>query len=53
MTFNEDHERDMQDPEYRMAYLETTVELYRHQIRYLLSELERVGWTPYPPEDIQ
>jgi len=26
------------------------LELYRTQIRYLLSELDRIGWTPYPPE---
>ena len=26
------------------------LELYRIQIRYLISELDRIGWTPYPPE---
>jgi len=26
------------------------LELYRTQIRYLHSELDRVGWTPYPSE---
>jgi len=26
------------------------LDLYRTQIRYLLSELDRVGWTPYPSE---
>ena len=29
---------------------EEILELYRIQIRYLLAELERIGWTPYPPE---
>jgi uncharacterized coiled-coil protein SlyX len=28
----------------------TVIELYRNQIRYLLSELHRIGWTPYPEE---
>jgi hypothetical protein len=27
---------------------EQILELYRTQIRYLLAELERIGWTPYP-----
>ena len=26
------------------------LELYRTQIAYLLSELDRIGWNPYPPE---
>ena len=26
------------------------LELYRTQIRYLISELDRIGWTPYPTE---
>jgi hypothetical protein len=26
---------------------EQILELYRTQIRYLLSELHRIGWTPY------
>jgi hypothetical protein len=26
------------------------LDLYRTQIRYLLSELDRIGWTPYPAE---
>ena len=26
------------------------LKLYRTQIRYLLSELHRIGWTPYPAE---
>lgn len=26
------------------------LELYRSQIRYLLEELQRIGWTPYPSE---
>ena len=26
------------------------LDFYRSQIRYLISELERIGWTPYPPE---
>ena len=26
------------------------IDLYRTQIRYLLSELHRIGWTPYPTE---
>jgi hypothetical protein len=30
---------------------EQILELYRTQIRYLLSELHRIGWTPYPPTD--
>ena len=29
---------------------EQILELYRTQIRYLLSELERIGWTPYPED---
>lgn len=29
---------------------EQILELYRTQIAYLLAELERIGWTPYPPE---
>lgn len=29
---------------------EQILELYRIQIAYLLSELHRIGWTPYPPE---
>ena len=29
---------------------EQILELYRIQIRYLLAELERIGWTPYPTE---
>jgi hypothetical protein len=29
---------------------EQILELYRTQIAYLLAELHRVGWTPYPPE---
>lgn len=28
----------------------SVITLYRHQIRYLLSELHRIGWTPYPTE---
>lgn len=42
---------------------EEVLELYRVQIRYLLAELKRVGWTqypvepvrwvPYPPEDVR
>ena len=50
MTIARDHEHDMHDPEYRLAYLEEIVTLYRHQIRYLISELHRIGWTPYPTE---
>ena len=26
------------------------LDLYRTQIRYLISELDRVGWIPYPSE---
>jgi hypothetical protein len=26
------------------------IELYRTQIRYLINELHRIGWTPYPTE---
>jgi hypothetical protein len=26
------------------------LELYRTQIAYLLSELDRIGWNPYPSE---
>jgi len=29
---------------------EQILDLYRTQIRYLLAELHRIGWTPYPPE---
>jgi hypothetical protein len=29
---------------------EQILELYRTQIAYLLAELERVGWTPYPEQ---
>ena len=29
---------------------ERIIELYREQIKYLLSELDRIGWTPYPSE---
>ena len=29
---------------------EQILDLYRVQIQYLLAELHRVGWTPYPPE---
>ena len=28
------------------------IELYGEQIRYLLAELHRVGWTQYPPEPL-
>lgn len=30
---------------------EEILELYRYQIRYLLAELERIGWTPAPTKD--
>jgi len=29
---------------------EQIIDLYRTQIAYLLAELERVGWTPYPEQ---
>jgi hypothetical protein len=29
---------------------ERILDLYRTQIRYLLAELKRVGWNPYPEE---
>ena len=29
---------------------EQILDLYRTQIRYLLAELHRIGWTQYPPE---
>jgi hypothetical protein len=29
---------------------EQILDLYRTQIRYLLAELHRVGWTPYPED---
>lgn len=32
---------------------EEVLELYRVQIRYLLAELKRVGWTPYPSEGVR
>ena len=31
---------------------EQILDLYRTQIQYLLAELHRVGWTPYP-EDLK
>lgn len=49
-AFTTDHTEDMHDPNYRLAYLERTNELYREQIAYLISELHRIGWTPYPSE---
>jgi len=33
-----------------MLTCQQILELYRTQIAYLLAELERIGWTPYPPE---
>ena len=48
--FDTDHTEDMNDPDYRLAYLEHTNELYRTQIAYLISELHRIGWTPHPTE---
>jgi len=29
---------------------EQILDLYRTQIRYLINELHRIGWTPYPTE---
>lgn len=29
---------------------EQILELYRTQIAYLLAELHRIGWTPYPEQ---
>ena len=48
--FTTDHNQDMHDPNYRLAYLERVNELYRIQIAYLLAELHRIGWTPYPED---
>ena len=45
--FAKDHAQDLNDPNYRLAYLEHVNELYRTQIAYLLAELHRIGWTPY------
>jgi len=42
--------KDLRHTDYRVQYLETTNELYRTQIAYLISELHRIGWTSYPPE---
>jgi hypothetical protein len=29
---------------------EQILDLYRIQIQYLLAELKRIGWTPYPED---
>lgn len=46
-----------QDPERRpeptvptTLTCEQILELYRTQIAYLLTELHRIGWTPYPEQ---